>query len=131
MDSGTSSNPSAAHRMSPFRVIAAGTTWRWFGSQRAAETLLKAASGNDEQNRMLAGISLVKAGQRSFDLIEDKVEAGQASPSLVQLLTDIDSVRARDLLQKIATGEPGEVAETARECIELLDRMDAVEDDEN
>ncbi|MGI9239054.1 MAG: hypothetical protein ACR2QZ_16760 [Woeseiaceae bacterium] len=116
--------------MSPFRVIAAGTTWRWFGSRRAAETLLRAASGDDEQNRMLAGISLVKAGQRSFDLIEDKVEAGQANPLLVQLLSDIDSVRAREVLQKLAKGEPGEVTETARERIELLDRMDALEDEE-
>lgn len=127
MNSGTSSSRDTKVRVSPLRVIAAGTSWRLFGSRRAAETLLRAAAGKDEQNRMLAGMSLVKAGQRSFDLIEDKLEAGQASTAIVQLLPDIDPARARRVLQKIATGEPGEMRDAATACIELLDRMDALE----
>ncbi|MGB5490238.1 MAG: hypothetical protein WBM76_05360, partial [Woeseiaceae bacterium] len=69
MGSGTSSSRANERRLSPFRVIAAGTSWRLFGSRRAGEILLQAVSGGDEQNRMLAGMSLVKGGQRSFDLI--------------------------------------------------------------
>lgn len=130
MDSGTSSSRGSNPPVSPFRLIAAGTSWRLFGSRRAAETLLKAADGDDEQNRMLAGMSLVKAGRRSFDLIEDKVEAGEASAALVQLLPDIDSVRARGVLQKIVNGEAGEISDAARECINSLDRMDALENDQ-
>ena len=55
--------------------------WRLFGTRQSAETLLQRNVGRSEQNRMLAGISLVKGGQRSFDFIEQKVETGDATPS--------------------------------------------------
>jgi hypothetical protein len=112
-------------RMSSFKVIAAGASWRMFGSRRAAKTLLAAMSEGDEQTRMLAGMSLVKAGRRSFDLIEEQVEAGQASASLVGLLPDIDGERARGVLEKIACGDDSELRDTAGECVDLLDRIDA------
>ena len=121
---GRSSSSLVKPRISPFRVMAAGTSWRLFGSRRAAETLLQAMSADDEQSRMLAGMSLIKAGQRSFDLIQNRIEAGQASEDIVRLLPDIDTARARPVLEKIVRGEPGEMTDTARECIELLDRID-------
>ena len=127
MDSGTSSSEAGKRRMSPFRVIAAGTSWRLFGSRRAAKTLLLAASGDNEQNRMLAGMSLVKGGKRSFDLIEDQLAAGKATAPLLQLLPDIDAVRAREVLHTVVQGEPGEIRETAQRCIDLLDRIDELE----
>jgi len=102
-----------------------------FGSRRAGQTLLSALSGEDEQNRVLAGMSLVKAGQRSLDLIEETIEAGGASVSAVRLLPDIGGPKVRAVLSKIAANEPGEVTDTARECVALLDRIDALEADDN
>jgi radical SAM superfamily enzyme with C-terminal helix-hairpin-helix motif len=107
--------------------MVAGASWRLFGSRRAVEILLRAMSGDDEQNRMLAGMSLVKAGQRSFELIEKMISAGQASAPVVRLLPDIDGPRARGVLEKIANGSQSELQETARECVNLLDRIDALE----
>ena len=131
MGSGTSSSHANERRISPFRIIAAGISWRLFASRRASETLLQAVSSDDEQNRMLAGMSLIKGGQRSFDLIENQLDAGRASASLVRLLPDIDAVRARAVLQKVLQGEPGEIVETAKQCIDLLDRIDELEKDES
>jgi len=82
-------------------------------------------SGDDEQNRMLAGISLVKAGQRSFELIEDSIAAGEASAPVIRLLPDIAGERAREVLEKIASGDKSELQATAKECVDLLDRVDA------
>lgn len=115
--------------ISPLRVIAAGASWRMFGSRRAAGTLLRAMSADNEQSRMLAGMSLVKAGQRSFDLIAEKVKAGEAAAPVIRLLPDIDEAKARDVLEKIAAGRPGELKDTAEECLNLLDRMDALKPD--
>ncbi len=130
MVSGTSSKRSAQRRFSPFRVLVAGTSWRLFGSARAAETLLAAMSSDDEQNQMLAGMSLIRAGQRSFDLIQEAIEAGEASAQIVRLLPDIDTNRSRPLLEQLAAGDQGELTDTARQCIDLLDRIDAVEENE-
>jgi len=130
MACGASSDNPMNQRISPFRIMAAGASWRMFGSRRAAETLLRAMSVDDEQSRMLAGMSLVKAGQRSFDLIEEKVEAGEAPAAVIRLLPDIDGKKARAVLDRIAARESGEMRVAAKECIDLLDRMDALEPDE-
>jgi hypothetical protein len=111
-------------KTSPVRLLWAGLAWRSFGSRRAAEALIQAMSGDDEQNRMLAGMALVKAGGRSLDLIEEQVEAGRATPAVVRLLPDLDTPRTRVLLNKIASQESGELAEAARGCLNQLRRMD-------
>jgi hypothetical protein len=110
--------------VTPARVLAAGLMWRLFGTRRSAETLFDAMSGESEQNRMLAGISLVKGGRRSFDFIEQKVEAGDATPPVIRLLSDIDASAARDVLNRVADSQ-SELAETARQCIDTLDRIEA------
>ena len=104
--------------------MVAGVLWRAFGSARSATTLLQAFAGEHEQDRMLAGISLVRAGERSFDLIANEIAAGRASPRLLRLLPDIDHERARTLIAPLAAGE-GELASAAQDCIATLDRIDA------
>ena len=102
----------------------AGVLWRTFGRAKSAATLLEAFAGEHEENRMLAGMSLVRAGERSFDLIENEITAGRASPRLLRLLPDIDHERARTLITPLAVGE-GELASAAKDCIATLDRLDA------
>jgi hypothetical protein len=114
--------------MTPLRVLTAGLLWRWFGAKGSADTLLDAVDSQDEQNRMLAGMSLVKAGDKSFDLIEDQIDTGQATPSAVRLLPDIDPHRARGVMEKVST-TGGDLVETATECIDTINRMESVEDD--
>lgn len=117
-----------AERRSPFRVLAAGLAWRWFGSRGSAETLYDAMAGDDEQNRMLAGMSFVRAGERSVDFIEHKIDAGEVSPRIIRLLPDLDEARARPLLARVAASASGDVAETARQCIAELDELAAYDD---
>ena len=102
--------------------------WRLFGTRQSAEILFDAMSGANEQNRMLAGISLVKGGQRTFEFIEQKVEAGAATPPVMRLLPDIDASAARDVLNRAADSQ-GELAETARQCIDTLDRIEAFDEE--
>lgn len=126
---GVSSDMAVKKRPSPFTVIFAGAWWRLFGSRRAAETLLKAMSDDDEQNRMLAGMWLLKAPRRCCELIASKVSAGELSAPIIRLLPDIGSAQAREMLDEIASGAPSEISDTARQCIELMNRTDALEED--
>lgn len=113
-------------QISQLRVLLAGVSWRTFGGRRAGEILIEVLSGDDEQKRMLAGMALVKAGERTFDLIERKATSGEATAGLIRLLPDLDSPRARALLRQIAAGESGELSDTARQCLDQLQRMDAL-----
>ena len=123
---GTSCDENMKKPLSAGRIIAAGLTWRLFGSRRAGAILLQAMSEDDEQNRMLAGMSLVKAGRRSLRLIENKVNDEQGSVPLIRLLPDVGGEEARDLLEIIAARNSGDMAEAATECIDLLDRVRAL-----
>jgi hypothetical protein len=90
--------------------------------------LLDAFSGSDEQEKMLAGISIVKAGERSVDLIEKARQSGRLTPEVVRLLADIGGPRSRVLLTEIS-GDDGPVADAATESLEVLDEIEASEED--
>ncbi len=109
-------------------MIGAGLAWRTVGPNSAGYALLEAFSGDDEQEKMLAGISLVKAGERSIDLIDNARKSGRLTPQVVRLLADIGGPRSRTLLTEIAS-DRGPVATAAMESLQLLDQIEAVEDD--
>ncbi len=114
-----------------FKVLLAGMAWRTFGTNEAAKTLLEAMDSDDEQERMLAGMSLVKAGDRSIDLIQKTLASNQATPPIIRLLADIGGPKARSMLNEIASGEPGELTEVAEQCLDLLSRIEALPPEKN
>ena len=110
------------------KVIGAGVAFRSAGSEGAGYKLLDAFSSDDEQEKMLAGISLVKAGERSVDLIEKASKTGRLTPDVVRLLADIGGPRSRALLTELAA-QTGPVAAAAAESLQVLDQIEALEDD--
>ena len=123
---GAWSEPIVKPDISPFRVLLAGLAWRFLGTRGSGETLIEAMAGDDEQNTMLAGMSLVKAGKRSVDLIARNVDSGDATPSIIRLLPDLDSPDSRALLDRISATHTGEIADVAGQCAAQLERMDQV-----
>jgi hypothetical protein len=77
---------------------------------------------------MLAGISLVKAGERSVDLVDKARKTGRLTPEVVRLLADIGGSRSRALLTEISTGEDS-VAVAATESLQVLDQIESIEGD--
>lgn len=102
----------------------AGMSWRMLGSSSAGESLLDAMGSQDEQSRMLAGMSLVKAGRKSVDLIEQAIRSGRASPGMIRLLADIGGSKARRLLEEAARGDADTLTQAARESLDLLQRIE-------
>jgi hypothetical protein len=110
---------------SSLKVIGAGVAWRTAGIASAGEELIEAFTSEDEQQRTLAGISIVKAGDRSIDLIDRARSRGHLNPALVRLLADIGGPKAQALLGELATGE-SPVAEAATESLELLKKIESL-----
>jgi hypothetical protein len=108
-------------------LIRAGVVWRALGSPGAGAKLVEAMTADDEQERMLAGMSLVKAGERSLDLIHDAYAAGNATPQMVRLIADIGGPRSRPMLAEMAA-EPGPLADAATDALNLLDRIDRLDE---
>ena len=111
-----------------FKVFVDRFRWRRMGQDAAGERLLETLESDDEQTRALAGMGLVQAGERSVDLIESAIEQGTASSQAVRLLADIGGDRARSILEAAAARGPS--ADAATEALDLLDRIEALDDDE-
>jgi hypothetical protein len=110
------------------KILGAGIGWRRLGLAGSGRRLLEAVGGEHEQERMLAGIALVRAGDRSVDLIDSAIKEGCGSPQAIRLLADIGSQRARSVLVSVAaSAEPLESA--AKEALDLLDRIDQLGDE--
>jgi len=110
---------------SSLKVIGAGVAWRTAGIESAGEELLEAFTSQNEQDRTLAGISIVKAGERSIGLIDKARSTGQLNPDLVRLLADIGGPTAQTLLGDLASGD-GPVAKAATQSLELLKEIDSL-----
>ena len=110
---------------SSLKVIGKGIAWRTVGAESAGDDLIQVFESGDEQDRALAGMSIVKAGERSIHLIERARSEGRLTPSLVRLLADIGGPKSRALLGEIAAGS-GSVAQAAVESLDLLDQIESL-----
>ncbi len=108
---------------SSLKVISAGMAWRTVGAKSAGDTLVRAFESGDEQDKALAGMSIVKAGDRSIGLIEKARSEGHLTPSLVRLLADIGGPKSKGLLAEIATSDDS-VAAAAHDSLDLLNQIE-------
>ncbi len=106
------------------RLLAAALAWRGTGLPAAGRALVDALSG-DEQERTIAGMGLVQAGERSVPLIEAEIRSRGPSAILVRVLADVPCASSRRTLAEVAGGT-GDVADLARD---LLTQMDGEDDD--
>jgi hypothetical protein len=109
------------------RVLAAGATWRLTGLAAAGDALLTAATTGDETDRTLAGMLLVKAGNRSVPLVSDAVLTGTGDAELIDVLASIETADARAALARLAQAPPSAIAPRTRnaaaEALRTLDQI--------
>ncbi len=101
-------------------LVAAGLTWRRVAVKSAGRVLIHGLEGG-ENERTLAGMALVQAGDRSVDLIEEHLQTAKPSTMLVRVLSDIEAPESKDLLRRIA-GDDSDAGRLAKELIAETDR---------
>lgn len=102
-----------------FGAVTAGVTWRSTGLRPAGRALLRSLEA-EGQERTIAGMALVQAGERSVGLIEAGLDDRGVSRIQVQILADIGGAQAKRVLERIGTGD-SEVAELARKLADAMD----------
>jgi len=70
-------------------VLLAWGLWRATGAARPGAGLARALGSGDETNRTLAGMLLVRGGQRALPLLRGNLQAGLAVPMTLRVLGDI------------------------------------------
>lgn len=113
--------------MTSARILAAGATWRLTGIAAAGDALLTAVTTGSETERTLAGMLLVKAGNRSVTVVADAVLTGKGAADLVDVLASINTPDARAALVRVAQAPPSTVASQAQcaaaEALRTLDQI--------
>ena len=83
------------------RVLATGAAWRVAGMAWAGRNLIDAfVRGNDDE-RTLAGMSLVQAGDRSLPLVVEAIASGSDPVELVDVISSIGTDDARNALTRL------------------------------
>lgn len=93
------------------RVLATGAAWRVAGLTWAGRSLIDAFVHGDDDERTLAGMSLVQAGDRSLPLVVEAIAAGSDQVELVDVISSIGTDDARQALTQLT--ESGDPATTA------------------
>ncbi len=105
------------------RLLAVGAAWRLTGAIAAGRALTRAADADPEDERALAGMLLVRAGDRSVPVVAEALRGGTGSTGLVDVLASIGSDAARAALARVADEAGPAVATAADVALRDLDRQ--------
>jgi hypothetical protein len=109
------------------KLLAIGAAWRLTGASAAGNALVTAVATGGETERTLAGMMLVKAGDRSVPVVTDAILTGPAPADLVDVLVSIGTDDARAALLRVSqTPPPAVPAPTRDAAAEALRTLDEI-----
>lgn len=113
------------------RLLTAGAAWRITGARPAGRALVAALSRDNETERTVAGIMLVRAGDRSVPSVTEALLAGGSPDDLVGVLASIGTDAARSALRTVAASTRPTVGQPTREsaarALRTLDEIDRLD----
>jgi hypothetical protein len=102
------------------RLLAQSALWRATGWRAAGRSLVAALGSHDEDVRTLAGILLVRGGERAEPLLEEALRRRENLPMVVSVLASLEDPRYEPNLRRLAQDPDPQVADAAREGLRLL-----------
>jgi hypothetical protein len=113
--------------MASARLLVVGVIWLLTGAAAAGRALTRAITDGGENERTLAGMLLVRAGDRSVPVVTEAILSGCGSPALIDVLASIGSEAARDALARVsraaAPAVDPVVAAAAADALRTLDQV--------
>jgi hypothetical protein len=110
------------------RLLAAGAAWRLTGAAAAGKALVNAVVSGDETEQTVAGMLLVRAGDRSVPPLTEALLAGGSPDGPVEVLASIGTDAAKRALRRVAEATEPDVGtpsrESAAQALRTLDEID-------
>ena len=103
------------------RLFASRALWGLTRHHAMGRSLVDALASNDEDERMIAGILLTKAGRRAEPLLEEALKDGRHLPMVIAVLGSIGDPSMLPELEPFVESEDPEVASAARDAIRVID----------
>jgi len=102
------------------RLYALRSLWALTGSRAAGRALVEALGSTDEVERTVAGMLLVKRGQRAEPLVTEAIRRRQHLPVVLLIAGDIGASGLEPELRRLTTDPDPDVARAARDALETL-----------
>lgn len=102
------------------KAAASATTWRFTGLNVAGRALIHALASNDENVRVIAGMALVKGGNRALPLLRDALDSQSVLAMVITIIGDIGDPSALKDLEPYLNDGDLQVQKAARTACELL-----------
>jgi hypothetical protein len=98
------------------KLFAANAAWR-LGSRRAGKRLVDGLASSDENNRLIAGMLLVRAGKGAVPLLAEELRHPRNLPLLLRIMGDVAPEEFRDVLERHASHPDPMVARAAKDAL--------------
>ncbi len=105
---------------SSLKAVGTGFLWKYGHVKPAGRSLVRGLSSDDENTQTIAGIFLVRSGDRSIPLIRHAIAGGAAGDVLEDVLDDLEGGDETPLLEELALSDNPKVAEAALRALEEL-----------
>jgi len=101
-------------------LFGANAVWRTTGLRAAGRTLVNALASPDPNLRTIAGILLVRAGQKAEPFIEEAIHRQLNLPQVLVMAGDIGAKKLEPELRKFAEHPDPKVSGAARDGLRIL-----------
>lgn len=101
-------------------VLTYHALWSTTRLRSAGRALVEALGSEDETVRTMAGMSLVRAGERSEPLLEEALNRRENLPMVLQILADLGDPTVAPALERFTNDRDPAVARAAREALRAL-----------
>ena len=102
------------------KLFTAYGLWRATGWALAGRTLIAALGSSDANNRMIAGMFLVKGGRLALPLVAEALEKGRGLPLILNVAGDLGHTELAPLVERYTAAPDAGVAQQAAVSLKLL-----------
>ena len=102
------------------RLFFDNALWRLSGWHAVGRHLIEALDSEDEDIRTIAGMFLVKAGEKAKPLLEEALARRQSLPLVLTILGDIGDRQSAAKLQPFTQDPDPQVAKAAQDALKVL-----------
>ena len=102
------------------RLFACHALWRFARLRPAGRAVVTALGSKDPTVRTIAGMFLVKSGNRSLPLLREALEGGKNLPMVLAVLGDVGDRETEELLSPFSQDADPKVAQAAQDALRSL-----------
>ena len=107
------------------KLFASYFLWRRAGLTLAGRTLIAGLDSADPNNRMIAGMFLVRGGVRAVPLVRDALECGRGLPLILNVAGDLGSPELIPFIERYTRSDDVQIARQAGQTLEWLRCVDS------